>query len=29
VLEQLEDVWRTRIDRFGEVLADVTEEGTA
>lgn len=29
VLEQLEEVWRGRIDRFGEILADVTKEGPA
>jgi DNA-binding transcriptional ArsR family regulator len=28
VLEQLEALWRSRIDRFGEVLADLTEGAT-
>jgi DNA-binding transcriptional ArsR family regulator len=28
VLRRLEDLWRSRLDRFGEVLADVTKEGT-
>ena len=28
VLRRLEDLWRGRLDQFGEVLADVTREGT-
>lgn len=27
-LEQLEDLWRGRLDRFGEVLADLTTQET-
>ena len=29
VLEQFEAVWRSRIDRFGEILADKLREGAA
>jgi DNA-binding transcriptional ArsR family regulator len=25
-LDRLEDVWRARLDRFGDVLADITQE---
>lgn len=28
-LRRLEQLWRGRLDRFGEVLADVTKEGSA
>ncbi len=28
-LRRLEELWRGRLDRFGEVLADVTREGPA
>jgi DNA-binding transcriptional ArsR family regulator len=29
LLEELEALWRTRLDRFGEVLADDTNEGAS
>lgn len=28
-LRRLEDLWRGRLDRFGDVLADITREGSA
>jgi DNA-binding transcriptional ArsR family regulator len=27
-LDALEDIWRDRLDRFGDVLADITRSGT-
>jgi DNA-binding transcriptional ArsR family regulator len=29
VLKGFEEMWRSRIDRFGDVLADLTQEETA